>query len=88
MVDTNLHWRYDMKTAKLFANGRSQAVRLPKDCRFSGTEVYIRKFGDMVVLFSKEDPWRTLINSLDRFSDDLFDAGREQPENQNREEMR
>ncbi len=77
-----------MKTAKLFANGRSQAVRLPKDCRFSGTEVYIRKFGDMVVLFSKEDPWRTLINSLDRFSSDLFESGREQPENQKREEMR
>ena len=87
MVDTNLHWRCDMKTAKLFANGRSQAVRLPKDCRFSGTEVYVRKFGDMVVLFSKEDPWRTLINSLDRFSNDLFDSGREQPENQTREDM-
>lgn len=37
-------------TAKLFQNGRSQAVRLPKDFRFKGTEVKIRKEGDKVVL--------------------------------------
>jgi len=37
-------------TAKLFKNGRSQAVRLPKAFRFKGTEVRIRKEGDKVVL--------------------------------------
>jgi len=39
-----------MKIAKLFANGRSQAVRLPKEFRFPGTEVYIERRGDEVVL--------------------------------------
>jgi antitoxin VapB len=37
-------------TAKLFRNGRSQAVRLPKEYRFSGDEVRIRREGDSVVL--------------------------------------
>ncbi len=37
-------------TAKLFRNGRSQAVRLPKDFRFSGDEVKIRREGDAVIL--------------------------------------
>ena len=39
-----------MKRAKLFANGRSQAVRLPKEFRFSGTEVFIERRGEEVVL--------------------------------------
>ena len=38
-----------MMTAKLFENGRSQAVRLPKECRFSGDEVAINKVGDIVI---------------------------------------
>jgi antitoxin VapB len=36
--------------AKLFKNGRSQAVRLPKEFRFEGTEVRIRKIGERVIL--------------------------------------
>jgi antitoxin VapB len=39
-----------VKKAKLFANGRSQAVRLPKEFRFPGTEVYIERHGEEVVL--------------------------------------
>ncbi len=39
-----------VKKAKLFANGRSQAVRLPKEFRFAGTEVFIERRGDEVVL--------------------------------------
>ena len=37
-------------TAKLFRNGRSQAVRLPKEFRFEGNEVRIRRMGESVVL--------------------------------------
>jgi antitoxin VapB len=37
-------------TAKLFRNGRSQAVRLPKEFRFEGEEVAIRREGDSVIL--------------------------------------
>jgi len=37
-------------TAKLFMHGRSQAVRLPKECRFEGKEVRVSKVGDKVIL--------------------------------------
>jgi len=47
----------EVKTAKLFRNGRSQAVRLPKEFRFEGTEVVIRRdhsSGDIVLSQSKQ----------------------------------
>jgi antitoxin VapB len=72
-----------MKTARLFINGGSQAVRLPKDCRFSGRDVYVKKFEGLVILFSKDDPWAPLLNSLDQFSDD-FMLERKQPPRQGR----
>jgi len=46
-----------METAKIFQNGRSQAVRLPKEFRFKGKEVYIRKEGSKVILSEKPDSW-------------------------------
>lgn len=67
-----------MGTAKLFKSGRSQAVRLPKDFRFEGEEVFIKKVGDAVVLLPRDDSWRTLYESLDLFSEDFMDD-REQP---------
>ena len=72
-----------MQTAKLFENGRSQAVRLPKEFRFRGKEVYVSKYDDIVILFPKRSPWNTLLGSLDRFTDD-FMAEREQPNQQER----
>ena len=42
-----------METAKLFINGRSQSVRLPKAYRFEGNEVYIKKVAGEVLLISK-----------------------------------
>ena len=39
-----------MATAKLFQNGHSQAVRLPKEYRFEGTEVLVHREGDAVIL--------------------------------------
>ena len=67
-----------MNTAKLFKNGKSQAVRLPKQFKFQGTEVYIKRIGRNVMLIPKDDPWESLISSLDNFSDD-FMGKREQP---------
>ena len=67
-----------MNTAKLFKNGKSQAVRLPKQFKFQGTEVYIKRIGRNVMLIPKDDPWESLISSIDNFSDD-FMADREQP---------
>jgi antitoxin VapB len=68
-----------MKTARIFINGRSQAVRLPKDCRFTGTDVYVKKLQGIVMLIPKGDPWASLVNSLDHFTHD-FMGTREQPE--------
>jgi antitoxin VapB len=53
-----------MQTAKLFRNGRSQAVRLPKDCRFEGDEVYVKREGRVVTLIPKDDPWRELFEAV------------------------
>ena len=46
-----------MMMAKVFENGRSQAVRLPKEYRFSGEEVAVNKIGDVVILMPKENKW-------------------------------
>jgi antitoxin VapB len=73
-----------MRTAKLFKNGRSQAVRLPKEFRFDGTQVFIKKVGNMVVLIPEQDSWQTLFDSLGQFSDDFMES-RNQPEQQVRE---
>lgn len=73
-----------MKSAKLFKNGESQAVRLPKEFRFAGDEVFIKRMGDAVVLLPKTKSWDTLIASLSRFSPD-FMSEREQPPQQERE---
>lgn len=75
-----------MKTAKLFQNGSSQAVRLPKEYQFSGTDVYIKKFDNIVMLIPKDGAWSSMINSLDQFTDDFLD-GRHQPEMQSRETL-
>lgn len=54
--------------AKLFAHGRSQAVRLPKEFRFDGTEVYVRRMGDDVVLSSRpRASVQSLVEALDAF---------------------
>lgn len=73
-----------METAKIFQNGRSQAVRLPKEYRFDGTEVFIRKIDNIVMLFPKDQGWNSLVQSLDKFSDD-FMTERSQPANDERE---
>jgi antitoxin VapB len=74
-----------MQTAKLFVNGRSQAVRLPKEFNFSGTDVFIQKVGDSVILFPKDRAWETFLNGLNGFTDDFLLNGREQPPMQERE---
>ncbi len=76
-----------METAKLFANGRSQAVRLPKQFAFSGDEVYIKKIDGVVLLIPKDDPWRPFLESLSKFTDDFMAGGREQGRLQKRESL-
>jgi len=64
-----------LATAKLFQNGQSQAVRLPKEFRFDNLkEVFIKKINGMVLLIPKSDKtvWDAMFDSLDEFSDDFM----------------
>lgn len=65
-----------MMTAKLFENGRSQAVRLPKECQFNGDEVAVNKIGDIVILMPKDNKWSGFLKSLSIFSEDFMTDGR------------
>ena len=73
-----------MKTAKLFQNGQSQAVRLPKEFRFEDDYVYVKKSGNAVILIPAHDSWQSLADSLGKFTED-FMSERKQPRTQVRE---
>jgi antitoxin VapB len=75
-----------MKTAKLFQNGQSQAVRLPKEFRMEGDEVFITRAGSNIVLIPKNRAWQPLIDSLPMFSPD-FMRERDQPAHQQRQAL-
>ncbi|AHC15406.1 antitoxin [Salinispira pacifica] len=75
-----------MDTAKLFVNGKSQAVRLPKEYRFSGSDVFIKKIDDIVMLIPKDKIWKLFRESFDKFSSEL-DFTRENDAPQERETL-
>ncbi|PKL38631.1 MAG: AbrB/MazE/SpoVT family DNA-binding domain-containing protein [Candidatus Riflebacteria bacterium HGW-Riflebacteria-1] len=76
-----------MQTAKLFQNGRSQAVRLPKEYQFAGKEVIIQKLGNAILLVPREKAWEVFLEGLFGFSEDFMKDGREQGVDQKREEI-
>jgi len=76
-----------MKTAKLFKTGGSQAVRLPKECRFEGEEVHYRKVGSALVLLPSKGSWEILLEACGEFSPG-FMAQRRQPKLENRDPLR
>lgn len=67
-----------METAKVFENGRSQAVRLPKKFRFQVDEVVVQQLGDAVLLAPKDAVWKIFFDGLDEFTSDVFEDGRGQ----------
>lgn len=67
-----------METAKIFENGRSQAVRLPKKFRFHTDEVVVQQLGEAVLLVPKEALWKTFLEGLNGFTGDIFAEGRQQ----------
>jgi len=76
------------RTAKLFRNGRSQAVRLPSEYRFEGSEVYVRRDPDNgdVILSRRPESWRDffqLLKTLDLPSDFLADRKDTPPQKRN-----
>jgi len=76
-----------MKTAKIFKNGNSQAVRLPKEYQFDSLEIEIYRRGDEVVLRKKRRDLTKVFELLTSLSDDFMENGRNQPPNQEREQI-
>ena len=76
-----------METAKIFENGRSQAVRLPQKYRFNSDEVVIQRLGDAVLLVPKESLWNTFMDGVNSFTDDIFENGRDQGVQEDRDNL-
>ena len=76
-----------MEYAKVFTNGGSQAVRLPKTCRFGEKEVLVKKIGNAVLLMQKDDPWATMLAGLELFTDDFLKDGVEDLPVQERQQL-
>lgn len=76
-----------MMTAKVFENGRSQAVRLPKECRFDTDEVVVNRIGDVVMLMPKTNKWNSFMQAVDMFSEDFMEDGRTDETVQERENL-
>jgi antitoxin VapB len=71
-----------MEKAKIFWSGRSQAVRLPKNFRFDGEEVRIRRHGSAVILEPLAGDWQWLDAIAEKLDDDFVQAVKEQTEQQ------
>jgi antitoxin VapB len=67
------------KLAKIFANGRSQAVRLPQEFRFRGTQVRVSRHGHGVLLEPVAPTLDAWFADLDRFQEPFMADGRRQP---------
>ena len=76
-----------MMTAKVFENGRSQAVRLPKEYRFSDSEVAISKVGNIVLLMPLDSKWSSFLQAVDMFSEDFMQDRQNDRLVQRREEL-
>lgn len=75
-----------MTSAKLFRNGQSQAVRLPKEFALPGREVFVRRVGNSVLLVPMSDPWTGFETALGQFTAD-FMSERVQPAADAREDF-
>lgn len=76
-----------MATAKVFWSGRSQAVRLPKEFRFDGPEVRVRRHGNAVILEPIAEDWSWLDRLAGQLDDDFVQAVKEKPGDQERPEL-
>ncbi len=76
-----------METAKIFWSGRSQAVRLPKEFRFDGETVHIRRHGKAVILEPLAEDWSWLDALAGQLDADFIAAAGEQPAPQERPEL-
>jgi antitoxin VapB len=72
-----------MDTAKIFINGRSQAIRLPKAYRFEGKEVYIKRTSEGVLLIPKDySIWDVWEKNLNKYEAPFIEDRNQPPESQ------
>ena len=76
-----------MRVAKIFKNGQSQAVRLPKEFRLEGKQVFVNRIGNVIVLIPEKNSWEPLLSSLGKFSLDFMCQRNQPPAQQKRERL-
>ena len=84
MQETHLD-RFEPFKSVVIQKGQTQWIELPSAFHFKGTEVFIKPIGNAIVLIPSNNPWQSLFESLEQFSDD-FMSEREQPSQQLRED--
>ena len=72
-----------MQTAKVLKNGRSQAIRLPKEFRVKAGEVYLKRTPEGFLVVPR-DPWEVFLEGVAELSDEFMAGGRQQHEVQTR----
>jgi len=75
-----------MKRADVLQQDSHQIIKLPRSLRINSQQVFIKQVGNALVLIPSENPWQSLFDSLENFSDDFMEI-REQPELQVRENL-
>lgn len=73
-----------MHKAKVFRNGRSQAIRLPREFRVDSNEVYLKKTPQGFLVVAR-DPWEIFLEGVEELSEEFMAGGRVQPEVQQRD---
>lgn len=73
--------------AKVFKNGSSQAIRLPKEFRFDDDEVYIKRIGSAVLVFPKNKAWDLMGEAIGQFSDDFMEERNQPAKSEERESL-
>jgi antitoxin VapB len=76
------------KSTKVFWSGNSQAVRIPREFLIGSDEVEISRDGDTILLRPRKSSWRSLVESLNNFTEDFMAEGRNQPAPQSRKAVR
>ena len=73
--------------AKIFKNGSSQAIRLPKEFRFEDDEVYVKRIGSAVLVFPKDKAWDLMAGAIGKFDDDFMHERNQPAESEEREPL-
>lgn len=74
-------------TVKAFEDNEDQAEQLPEKFQFDADEMMVQKLGDAVLLAPKSSAWNVFVDGLEGFTDDIFDGGRDQGVQQEREPL-